>query len=143
MMKILSWNVANRFVKQKYQLDAVIARSPDVIGLQEITARTLPLWVEGFHKAGFAHTVSSFDLAEDTSVLSGARRYGLLIASRFPLNPIDPQIVEMPWKERLLSANIYSPGVSFEFHTAHIPPGASNKWLKIDKFNGIYHHSIK
>ncbi|MDO9087998.1 MAG: endonuclease/exonuclease/phosphatase family protein [Anaerolineaceae bacterium] len=139
-MKILSWNVANRFKKQKYQLDAVITRSPDVIGLQEITFRTLPLWVEGFHKSGYPHTISSFDLAKDISLLTGPRRYGLLIASRYPLSSIDPQIVEIPWKERLLSASIFSTNAVFEFHTAHIPPGISHKWLKINTFNGIYQY---
>lgn len=140
ILKILSWNVANRFRKQKLQLDAIIARSPDVMGLQEISSRTLPLWVEGFHKSGYRHIVSSFDLAEDLSLLTGPRRYGLLIASRYPLISIDPQIVNIPWKERLLSARIFSNNLVFEFHTAHIPPGVSHKWIKIDTFNGIYQY---
>jgi len=33
---------------------------------------------------------------------------------------------------------IHFPNVDFEFHVAHIPPGASHGWLKIDTFEGIF-----
>jgi len=40
-MKIISWNVVGRVRKQQFQMDALLSRKPDVIGLQEVTNRTL------------------------------------------------------------------------------------------------------
>lgn len=137
-MKILSWNVAYRVRKQKDQLEGVISRTADVIGLQEVTTSTLPIWVEGFHKSGYPYTTSTFETSRDQSILIGPRKYGLLIASRWPLNLIDHRAVDIPWHERFLSVLVASPNIDFEFHTAHIPPGSSHSWLKIETFNGIY-----
>jgi len=137
-MKIISWNVAYRVRKQQRQLSALISREPDVIGLQEVTSRTLPLWVEGLKKEGYIYTMSSFSLHGGNSELIGPRRYGILIASRWPLDPVDQRSLIIPWHERLVSVLIHSPKVDFEFHVAHIPPGASHGWLKIETFEGIY-----
>ena len=138
-MKIISWNVAYRVRKQQLQLDALISRKPDIIGLQEVTSRTLPLWVEGLQQAGYKHVISSFILhGGSNSGLTGPRRYGILIASRWPLNSINQRLLKIPWHERLVSVLIHSPNVDFEFHVAHIPPGASHGWLKIDTFEGIF-----
>ncbi len=137
-MKIISWNVAYLVRKQQLQLDAIISREPDIIGLQEVTSRTLPLWVEGLQKEGYTHTISSFSLHSDNNELTGPRRYGILIASRWPLDPVDQRFLKIPWHERLVSALIHSPKVDFEFHVAHIPPGASHDWLKINTFEGIF-----
>lgn len=137
-MKIISWNVAYRVRKQQLQLDAIISREPDIIGLQEVTSRTLPLWVEGLQKEEYTHTISSFSLHSDNNELTGPRRYGILIASRWPLDPVDQRSLKIPWHERLVSALIHSTNVDFEFHVAHIPPGAFHGWLKIDTFEGIF-----
>ena len=137
-MKIISWNLANRVRKQQLQLDALISREPDVIGLQEVTSRTLPLWVEGLKKAGYTYTISSFSLHSDNGEFTGPRRYGILVASRWPLELVDQHSLNIPWHERLVSALVHSPNVDFEFHVAYIPPGSSNSWLKIDTFEGIY-----
>ena len=138
-MKIISWNLANRVRKQQLQLDALVSREPDLIGLQEVTSRTLPLWVEGLQKAGYKHVISSFSLHDGSnSGLTGPRRYVILIASRWPLDPVDQRSLIIPWHERLVSVLIHSPNVDFEFHVAHIPPGASHDWLKIDTFEGIF-----
>ena len=137
-MKIISWNVAYRVRKQQLQLDALISREPDVIGLQEVTSKTLPLWVEGLQKAGYAYSISSFSLHGGNSELTGPRRYGILVASRWPLNSINQRLLKIPWHERLVSALIHFPNVDFEFHVAHIPPGASHGGLKINMFEGIF-----
>ena len=68
-MKIISWNVANRFKKQSLQLDALISRKPDVVGLQEVTKETLPLWVDGLNKAGYKYIISSFDIHDKKEIL--------------------------------------------------------------------------
>ena len=88
-MKIISWNVANRIRKQPLQLDALVSKKPDIIGLQEVKRRALLLWVEGLKKEGYIHTISSLGLHGGNSESTGARRYGVLIASRWPLELID------------------------------------------------------
>jgi len=137
-MKIISWNVAGRINKQKLQMDALLSRKPDVIGLQEVTCGTLPLWAEGLQKEGYTYNISSFSLHGSNSGLTGPRRYGILVASRWSLNSINQHSLKIPWSERLVSVLIHSPNVDFEFHVAHIPPGASHGWLKIDTFEGIF-----
>jgi endonuclease/exonuclease/phosphatase family metal-dependent hydrolase len=71
-------------------------------------------------------------------VLVGARRYGLVVISRWPVEPIVGVPVRMPWPERLLSTVVAAPFDRVEVHTAHIPPGASHIWLKIDTFEGVH-----
>jgi exonuclease III len=137
-MKIISWNVAHLVYKQKSQLSVLISREPDVIGLQEVTNKTLPLWVEGLQEEGYLHTISSFDLHDNNSELIGPRKYGILIASRWPLDPIDQSSLKIKWPERLVSALIHSPKMYFEIHVAHIPCGSSHGVLKIDTIIGIY-----
>jgi len=137
-MKIISWNVANRIRKQPLQLDALVSKKPDIIGLQEVKRRALPLWVEGLKKEGYIHTISSLGLHGGNSEFTGARRYGVLIASRWPLELIDQYSLKIPFPERLVSVLIHSPKIDFEFHVAHIPCGASHGWKKIETFVGIY-----
>jgi len=137
-MKIISWNVANRIKKQSLQLDALLSEEPDVIGLQEITNKTFPLWSKGLKKAGYDHIASSLDVYENKIDSIGPRRYGIVIASRWPLQLIDQSLLSIPWPERLLSVLIQNPKGNFEFHAAHIPCGSSHGWLKIDTFVGIY-----
>ena len=142
-MRVFSWNVANRVKKQPLQLEALLARNPDVIGLQEVTKKTAQMWNEGLSQAGYSHILTTFETSPTPEDLVGPRRYGLLIASRWPLKVLDQQGLEMPWMERLLSVLVHSPGLDFEFHTSHIPPGASHDWLKIETFEGIYNYLAK
>lgn len=142
-MKIISWNVANRIKKQSLQLEALISRKPDIIGLQEITNRTLPLWSKDFKQAGYKHIISSFDIHKRDINSVGPRKYGILIASRWPLKLIDQSLLKIPWPERLVSVLIHSPIGNFEFHVAHIPCGSSHGWLKIDTFEGIYNFLVR
>ena len=137
-MKIISWKVAHLVYKQKSQLNALLSRKPDVIGLQEVTNKTLPLWLEGLKKEGYLRTISSFDLHDNISELIGPRKYGILIASRWPMTPINQHSLKILWKERLVSVLINSPKMNFEFHVAHIPCGHPHGKLKIETIIGIY-----
>jgi len=137
-MNVISWNVAFRVRKQPLQLDALLERNADLIGLQEVTAKTHPLWTTGLEEAGYKYIFSTFDKQPNPYNLRGPRRYGVLIASKWPLKPKRSSGARLPWPERLLSAEIAHPKSRFEFHVAHVPPGSSHGWLKIDTFNGIY-----
>ena len=124
-MKIISWNVAGRVRKQRNQLEVLKDTGADIIGLQEITHKTLPLWIEGFRKSGYKNIIASLKLKNGNVDYSGPRRYGILVASRWPLESIDQQSLEIPWHERLVSVLVHSPNVYFELHVAYIPPGSS------------------
>ena len=135
-MKLLSWNVAHR-KSWAAQVDAILSRAPDLIALQEVTARTvLSIW-GALNANGFPFVLHSCtrELAPDDC---GARAYGELIASRWPMQRIADEDCGLPWPERLLSAMIDTPCGAVELHTAYIPPGSSNGWTKVETFEGIY-----
>jgi endonuclease/exonuclease/phosphatase family metal-dependent hydrolase len=71
-------------------------------------------------------------------VPGGSRRYGRLLASRYPLRPIVPGLFDVSWPKRVLSAQVFIPGAAVEVHTTHIPPGSTNGWTKIDMLRGLY-----
>ena len=87
---------------------------------------------------GLPHAIDSFALAPTTFIAAGPRRYGLLVASRFPIEPLPPSAFDVPWPERVLSAHVISPRGPIELHTTHVPPGSSNGWIKIETLVGVY-----
>jgi len=110
----------------------------DVVALQEVVAGTVSRYCDRLRAEGLEHCVDSFSLARDREALIGARRYGQLILSRWPVRPLHKNPVRIPWPERLLSTLVSTPSGVCQVHAAHIPPGASHGWLKIETFEGIY-----
>ena len=80
----------------------IAGAAPDVVALQEVVSRTASEYRAQLAIAGFGDSVDSFSLAPDPMVLVGARRYGLVVISRWPVEPIVGVPVRMPWPERLL-----------------------------------------
>jgi len=113
-------------------------RRPGVVARQEVTARTVASYREQPARIGLPHAADSFALAPDRSVLTGPRRYDQVTASRWPLRALAHAAFPVPWTERVLSVLVASPWGELEVHTAHVPPGASHGWLKIDTLEGIY-----
>jgi len=139
-MKLISWNVAARVKKQPLQLAGVLERNPDLIALQEVTPKTSQMWRAGLEDAGYEFILATFDLYPEPEKLVGGRGRALLVASRWPLEPLKQKELDMPWKERLLSVLVQHPKQDFELHTAYIPPGNPHGWLKIEIFEGIYNY---
>lgn len=139
-MRLISWNVAARVKKQPQQLEAVMAHKPDLLALQEVTAKTARMWRVGLKEAGYEHILSTHEVHPDPEELVGGRGRAILIASRFPIEQLPQEGLDMPWKERLLSVLVQHPQQSFEFHTAYITPGNPHGWLKIETFEGIYNY---
>lgn len=137
-MKLVSWNVNGRVTKAATQCDALANREPDIVALQEVTARTCPLLRECLRSRGLHFISDSFSLAASTSDLVGPRRYGLLIASRFPIEALSGVRINVPWPERILAGAIAAPDYQFELYTTHIPPGSSNYWIKVEMLEGLY-----
>lgn len=90
----------------------VLARSPDVLCLQEITARSAALWREALE--AFQVALSPLE----------TRGHGVLLATREAHEPL-PGRLEVPWPESAVSVAL--DGV--EVHCVHVP-NAANGWIK-------------
>ena len=78
-MRLLSWNVAGGVSRQAEQAAAVATARAGVVALQEVTARTLPLWREALAAAGLGVVETSLD---GLPAVSGRRPLGVLTAAR-------------------------------------------------------------
>jgi exodeoxyribonuclease III len=138
LVKILTWNVAGRVRKLDDQIQFMRSRGADIVTLQEVTEKTLPLIICELKAIGYSHTLNSFEMAADPADLVGPRKYGQVIASRYGLTPLNLFDFDVPWRERVLSCLVDLEGHQLELHTTHIPPGSSNGWVKVETFEGIY-----
>jgi Endonuclease/Exonuclease/phosphatase family len=82
-----------------------------------------------------SHTIESFAASPPWAAL-GPRQDGLLIASRFPMTAAT-HAHGVVWPERLLSARVALPGQDVTVHTTHIPPGSSNKGMKVEMLEAV------
>ncbi len=137
-LRVLTWNTAHRKAQIGEQLLAIQGCEPDIVALQEVIEGTLAGLSSGLAEIGLDHVCDSFQLSSSRAELTGPRRYGQLIASRYPIELIPPSEFDIPWPERVLSCWFAHPDARIEFHTTHIPPGSTNKWIKIETFEGIY-----
>ena len=136
-MKCITWNLKGIIGKASKQMDTIIQLQPDIVAFQEVTLNSIDI-IRKQLSSSYASIVNSLELVKDKSVLVGARRYGVLIASNYKIQTLDPKLFDIPWQERILSANIIHPKDTIEFHTAYIPPGSTNRWKKIETLEGIY-----
>lgn len=99
-MRVLTWNVAGRVTRQPEQAAVVAAAAADVVLLQEVTRRTLPLWRASLRDAGLPFAASPLEVPG-----CGAQRkrpLGVLLAARSPVTPL-PAPADVPWPERVQS----------------------------------------
>ncbi len=109
-----------------------------MVALREVTAKTRTGLQDGLRRIGLKYTQDSFCLAPQDASLKGPRRYGEIIASRWPIVPLPPSDFDVDWPERVLSVVVETPWGEIEVHTAHIPCGASHEWKKIRTLEGIF-----
>ncbi len=122
VVRLISWNVARRVQALGEQAAAVAERAPDVVALQEVTARTLPLWEAACTGIGLTSVACTLGDADPARAPAGPRRTGVLLAARTPLEPL-PGLLDVPWRETALSARI----AGIEFHVAHVPNAANGE----------------
>ena len=134
-MKIISWNVGRNLRKIDKQL-SILEENPDVLCLQEVTQKSF-LEFQKKLLGYYDHIAFSLDLIEDKNLLKGARRLGVLVASKFEIQYRDIDEFDIPWRERVLNLDIIAPQ-KFLFYGVYIPPGSSNKWIKIETLEGLY-----
>jgi exonuclease III len=116
-VRLISWNVNRRTSVLAEQAHAIAERAPDVVALQEITARSRDLRRTAFATIGLPHVTWSWP--------PRPRRTVVMIAAREPLEAAESLTV--PWPETTLAATVG--GVTV--HTAHVP-NAANGWVKPD-----------
>ena len=133
-MRLLTWNLNGRR-NVEGQLNAIVSRSPDIVALQEVTLSSSRLWRRALREAGLDDVIDSFDTSASWAPV-GPRRYGLALGSRFPLTPV-PSAHVVPWPERILSAAVATVNGPVTVHTTHIPPGASNGWMKVEMLEAV------
>jgi len=123
-MRVLTWNVARRASRLAEQAAAVASREPDVLALQEVTVRTLPLWRAACETIGLRAVHASLEAG------ASGRLLGVLLAARAPLAPVPP--LGVPRAETTLGATVG--GV--EVHTVHVP-NAANGWVKVETLEAV------
>jgi exodeoxyribonuclease III len=107
-VRLVTWNVAGR-VRRLPEQAAVIAQcGADVVALQEVTTRTLPMWRAALEAAGFVACESSLTASAPTSpraAPAGRRILGVLTAAREPLVQLG-SAPDVPWPERVLCRTV-------------------------------------
>jgi exonuclease III len=129
-VRLISWNVAKRVTRLAEQAAALAGREPDVVALQEVNARTWPLWRAALETIGLPWAACSLDGADPAREPASRRRGGVLLAAREPLRPA--QRLELPRPETTLAAEIDGVVV----HTVHVP-NAANGWVKVDTLAAV------
>lgn len=137
-MILLTWNLNCRTENIKKQIDAISKHKANILTFQEVTKRSNELLTEYLRNAGYNYILDSFSLSKEQKKLKGKRKYGQIIASKYKLKKRSPEKFDVPWKERILSADILTDKGKIEIHTTHIPPGASNGTIKIKMLEGIF-----
>jgi exonuclease III len=97
-VRLVTWNVAGRVSRQPEQAQAIAGIGADVVALQEVSARTLPLWRTALADCGFAGCETALD---GLPAVSRRRLLGVLTAAREPLVRL-PAPPQAPRPERVL-----------------------------------------
>ena len=134
-VRVITWNVARRVSRLVDQAAALASREPDVVALQEVTARTLPMWRAAFATIGLPHVCASLDFAERGREPAGRRRTGVVLAACAPLIR-DPDLVSLPWAETAISARVELDPAAIEVCGVHVP-NAANGTVKIRTLEAI------
>ena len=121
-VRLITWNVAGRVTRQPEQAQAVGAAGPDVVALQEVTARTLPLWRAALAGLGLEHCETALDHPPEP----GRRRLGVLVAAHEPLERLGGP-PDVPWPERVLACRLGA----IEILNVHSPIAPAPELAKI------------
>ena len=115
------------------QATALAERELDVLALQEVTKRTLPLWRSACATIGLPHVRASLDDADPSRQPSSRRTTGVLVAAKEPLSA-GAAALPVPWPETVLSLRLAESRV--EVCCAHVP-NAANGWVKVQTLEAI------
>jgi exonuclease III len=125
-LRVITWNVARRSARLAEQAAALASRDPDVVALQEITQRTLPLWRVVLERLGLPHVRASLDTGDLSRALGSWRRTGVLLGSRAALRDASTTL-PVPWPETTVAAVAASAFGPVEIHCLHVPNAANGR----------------
>ena len=116
----------------------MLARDPDIVAFQEVTEGSRSRLRELLRDGGLVHIVDSFGYAAESPARVGPRRYGVILASRFPLIPDTSHAFAGPWPERILPVQVSSSSGPIVVVVVYAPPGSSHGWIKIETFEALF-----
>lgn len=136
-MRILTFNLRGTTgigVRRRPQLIAAIAaHAPDIVALQEVPWRgdTHVDILQRLADAGWPHAMYSGVPG------SADKRYGNVLASRWPRAADTPWSPAPPWPQSLLGAMVETPAGKVRVVVAHIPNGSGNGWRKVETLEAL------
>ena len=136
-MRLITWNIAHRSSKTASQAGWIAAQRPDLVALQEVTPAIAASMSQKLKAVGLPHAGYSVERPS----LPQNRNYGVLSASRDPLDAVD-SLRGLPWREKALSAVVASPFGPINLTATYIPPGSSNGWTKIETIEAVVKHVL-
>ena len=122
-LRVFEWNVNAASSARRHRQNKVLASlETDLVVLTEV-----PRWAAGDYlaalaSAGLPSGVSSFTEVDDVPSGDGRRRYGVVVASRWPLSEAR-SVVGAPWPERTLAATLSHPDAAVEVIAVYAPLG--------------------
>ncbi|HEY1777445.1 MAG TPA: endonuclease/exonuclease/phosphatase family protein [Solirubrobacteraceae bacterium] len=129
-MRLVSWNVAGRLKLLSEQAERVLGLDADVVCLQEITPRAVPLWYALLAQAGYC------GIAHGELPLPGRPRpLAVLTAARTSLHAV--LVDHVPWPERVLAVHL-SDGT--EVVNVHSPISPKPGMAKVRTHEAIFRH---
>jgi exonuclease III len=128
---LISWNVAGRIRRQAMQAERIAALSPDILCLQEVTARSARPWTEALHAAGLAHVHIAERPVEATP---RPRPLLALVASRCAQEAVT--VEALPWPERVVAARV----AGLEVVNVHSPISPSKGLAKVLTHEAVHAH---
>lgn len=134
-MKLISWNTAARSGRAAEQAEAMLARDPDVVALQEVTPTSFPILKSRLSAGGLHHLVSAVPTNRPSD---RSRATGVMIACRFALSESPAGVSPRSRPEKAITAMVDSPIGPTELTVVHVPPGSSHGWEKIRVFEQVY-----
>jgi endonuclease/exonuclease/phosphatase family metal-dependent hydrolase len=132
---LITWNVARRGSRIVEQATVLAGRTPDVVALQEVTRRTVPLWRSAFQVMGLVHVRASLDEADPLRAPATRRTTGVMLGSRTPLRDIR-EAIGVPWPETVLCSAAETNRGPVEVWCVHVP-NAANGRVKVQTLQAI------
>ena len=129
-MILVSWNLAGRVRRLGEQAERLLDLEPDVLCLQELTPRTLPVWRDRLQVAGY--------LAVEHPALARSedrRPLFVMTACSQPARAI--AVAEVPWPERVLAMRMQD---GTEVLNVHSPISTRPNLVKIRTHRAVYQH---
>lgn len=128
-MRLLSWNTNFRSAEC---LEGILALQPDVVLLQEVRHATAPTLVAALRDLECIHVYYSGSASDER------KRYGNIIASRWPVSPARRDwAAGMPWPQLASRATVRAPSGDIDTINVHIPNGSGNGWRKVESLEAL------